>query len=680
MNPTARKILVTSALPYANGPIHLGHLVEYIQTDIWTRFQKLNGHQAFYVCAEDTHGTPIMLKARSEGISPEALIARTAVEHKADFDGFDVAFDNYYTTHSEENRHFSEFIYGELLRKGHIERRSITQAYDPIENMFLPDRFIRGSCPRCEAPDQNGDNCEVCGATYSPTELGNAVSVISGASPVARDSDHYFVRLSDFEKMLKDWTGSGRLQSEVRNKLNEWFDAGLQDWDISRDAPYFGFEIPDAPGKYFYVWLDAPIGYMASFKNFCVREAIDFDQFWSNDSEAELYHFVGKDILYFHTLFWPALLHGAGFRTPTAVFTHGFLTINGQKMSKSRGTFITARDYLTHLDPDYLRYYFAAKLNNRVEDLDFNIDDFVTRVNSDLVGKVVNIASRCAGFIHKRFGGRLSASLPDPDLFNHFVSQNASICTAYEGREFSRAIREIMALADMANQYVNDQQPWVVARDENRAAELQGICTQALNLFRVLMIWLAPVVPRLAERSADFLQCPIGHGATLHQLTEPLTDHEIGVFTRLLDRVDLDKAQAILETSQNMTTQTDAPQAGHLTDEPINDQISIDEFLKIDLRVAHVQHAESVEGADKLIKLTLDLGEETREVFAGIKKAYDPARLIGRQVIMVANLAPRKMRFGVSNGMVLAASGKDDIGGVFVLCPDEGAQPGMRVR
>ncbi|MGB1683562.1 MAG: methionine--tRNA ligase subunit beta, partial [Arenicellales bacterium] len=420
--------------------------------------------------------------------------------------------------------------------------------------------------------------------------------------------------------------------------------------------------------------------YMASFKNFCVREAIDFDQFWSNDSEAELYHFVGKDILYFHTLFWPALLHGAGFRTPTAVFTHGFLTINGQKMSKSRGTFITARDYLTHLDPDYLRYYFAAKLNNRVEDLDFNIDDFVTRVNSDLVGKVVNIASRCAGFIHKRFGGRLSASLPDPDLFNHFVSQNASICTAYEGREFSRAIREIMALADMANQYVNDQQPWVVARDENRAAELQGICTQALNLFRVLMIWLAPVVPRLAERSADFLQCPIGHGATLHQLTEPLTDHEIGVFTRLLDRVDLDKAQAILETSQNMTTQTDAPQAGHLTDEPINDQISIDEFLKIDLRVAHVQHAESVEGADKLIKLTLDLGEETREVFAGIKKAYDPARLIGRQVIMVANLAPRKMRFGVSNGMVLAASGKDDIGGVFVLCPDEGAQPGMRVR
>jgi len=680
MNPTARKILVTSALPYANGPIHLGHLLEYIQTDIWTRFQKLGGHQAFYVCAEDTHGTPIMLKARSEGISPEALIARSAVEHKADFDGFDIAFDNYYTTHSEENRHFSEFIYGELLRKGHIERRSITQAYDPIEDMFLPDRFIRGSCPRCEAPDQNGDNCEVCGATYSPTDLGNAVSVISGATPVARDSDHYFVRLSDFEKMLKDWTGSGRLQSEVRNKLNEWFDAGLQDWDISRDAPYFGFEIPDAPGKYFYVWLDAPIGYMASFKNFCVREAIDFDQFWSNDSEAELYHFVGKDILYFHTLFWPALLHGAGFRTPTAVFTHGFLTINGQKMSKSRGTFITARDYLTHLDPDYLRYYFAARLNNRVEDLDFNIDDFVTRVNSDLVGKVVNIASRCAGFIHKRFGGRLSASLPDLDLFNHFVSQNASICAAYEGREFSRAIREIMALADMANQYVNDQQPWVVARDESRGAELQGICTQALNLFRVLMIWLAPVVPRLAQRSADFLQCPIGHGATLHQLTEPLTDHEIGIFTRLLDRVDLDKAQAILETPQNMTTQTDTPQAGHLTDEPIGDQISIDEFLKIDLRVAHVQHAESVEGADKLIKLTLDLGEETREVFAGIKNAYDPARLIGRQVIMVANLAPRKMRFGVSNGMVLAASGKDDLGGVFVLCPDEGAQPGMRVR
>ena len=680
MNRSSRNILATSALPYANGPIHLGHLVEYIQTDIWIRFQRLNGHKAYFVCAEDTHGTPIMLKARSEGISPEALISRIALEHKADFDDFHINFDNYYSTHSDENRYFSEFIYSELLRKGHIEKRTITQAYDPIENMFLPDRFIRGQCPRCAAPEQNGDNCEVCGATYSPTDLTNPISVISGASPVEKESDHYFVRLSDFEHMLRDWTGSGRLQSEVRNKLNEWFDAGLQDWDISRDAPYFGFEIPDAPGKYFYVWLDAPIGYMASFKNFCTRESIDFDSYWAPDSEAELYHFVGKDILYFHTLFWPALLHGAGFRTPTAVFTHGFLTINGQKMSKSRGTFITARDYLTHLDPDYLRYYFAAKLNNKVEDLDFNIEDFVSRVNADLVGKVVNIASRCAGFIEKRFGGRLSSSLPDTDLFEQFVFQNEVVCAAFESREFSRAIREIMALADVANQYVNREQPWVVARDENRSEELQDICTQALNLFRILMIWLAPVVPGLAQRSAKFLRCTIENGATLRELSQPLLDHQIGSFTRLLDRVDPQQANAMLETAKHMQNEPDTTTSGHLTDEPIDEQISIEDFSKIDLRIARVSNAEHVDGADKLIKLTLDLGEEKREVFAGIKKAYDPTQLIGRHVVMVANLAPRKMRFGVSNGMVLAASGKDDKGGVFVLSPDDGAQPGMRVR
>jgi len=680
MNRSSRNILATSALPYANGPIHLGHLVEYIQTDIWIRFQRLNGHRAYFVCAEDTHGTPIMLKARSEGISPEALISRIALEHKADFDDFHINFDNYYSTHSDENRYFSEFIYSELLHKGHIEKRTITQAYDPIENMFLPDRFIRGQCPRCAAPEQNGDNCEVCGATYSPTDLTNPISVISGASPVEKESDHYFVRLSDFEHMLRDWTGSGRLQSEVRNKLNEWFDAGLQDWDISRDAPYFGFEIPDAPGKYFYVWLDAPIGYMASFKNFCTRESIDFDSYWAPDSEAELYHFVGKDILYFHTLFWPALLHGAGFRTPTAVFTHGFLTINGQKMSKSRGTFITARDYLTHLDPDYLRYYFAARLNNKVEDLDFNIEDFVSRVNADLVGKVVNIASRCAGFIEKRFGGRLSSSLPDADLFEQFVSQNEVVCAAFESREFSRAIREIMALADVANQYVNQEQPWVVARDENRSEELQAICTQALNLFRILMIWLAPVVPGLAQRSAKFLRCAIENGATLRELSQPLLDHQIGSFTRLLDRIDPQQANAMLETAKHMQNEPDTTTSGHLTDEPIDEQISIEDFSKIDLRIARVSDAEHVDGADKLIKLTLDLGEETREVFAGIKKAYDPTQLIGRHVVMVANLAPRKMRFGVSNGMVLAASGKDDKGGVFVLSPDDGAQPGMRVR
>ena len=492
MTDAPRKILATSALPYANGPIHLGHLVEYIQTDIWTRFQRMNGHETYYICAEDTHGTPIMLKARSEGISPEELIEKVGNEHRRDFAGFNITFDNYYTTHSSENRHFSELIFERLKAKGHIQTRTITQAYDPAEEMFLPDRFIRGTCPRCGAEDQNGDNCEVCGATYAPTDLANAVSVISGTAPVLRDSEHYFVRLSDFEAMLREWTGSGRLQAEVVNKLNEWFDAGLQDWDISRDEPYFGFEIPGAPGKYFYVWLDAPIGYMASFKNFCSANGVDFDTFWGPDATAELYHFVGKDILYFHTLFWPAMLHGADFRTPTAVFTHGFLTINGQKMSKSRGTFITARTYLDHLDPDYLRYYFSAKLNNRVEDLDFNVEDFVTRVNADLVGKVVNIASRCSGFIEKHFSGQLSDAEPEGSLNEQFRERHDVICQHFERREYSRAVREIMSLADTANQYINDLKPWIIAKDPDRRDELHAVCTHGLNLFRMLITWLRP--------------------------------------------------------------------------------------------------------------------------------------------------------------------------------------------
>ena len=681
MTAAPRKILATSALPYANGPIHLGHLVEYIQTDIWARFQRLNGHEAYYVCAEDTHGTPIMLKARADGITPEALIQQVGDEHRRDFAGFNIAFDHYYTTHSPENRDFSELIFSRLKEKGHIEVRTITQAYDPVEEMFLPDRFIQGTCPRCGATEQNGDNCEVCGATYAPTDLADAVSVISGATPVLRDSEHYFVRLSDFEPMLREWTGSGRLQTEVVNKLNEWFDAGLQDWDISRDAPYFGFEIPDAPGKYFYVWLDAPIGYMASFRNFCNTNRVDFDTFWAPDASAELYHFVGKDILYFHTLFWPAMLHGAGFRTPTAVFTHGFLTINGQKMSKSRGTFITAHTYLNHLDPDYLRYYFAAKLNNRVEDLDFNVEDFVTRVNADLVGKVVNIASRCSGFIEKHFQGQLSDVLPDLSLDAHFQEQHEVICQYFENREYSRAIREIMALADLANQFINDHKPWIIAKEPDQRDELQAVCTQGLNLFRMLITWLAPVVPDLADRSAEFLRHPIVSADALRCIKEPLLNHQIGSFSRLLDRINPDHAQAMMEETQLMFDEPTPASAGrHLHDDPLSSEISIDEFSKVDLRVVSVQAAETVEGADKLLKLTLDLGGETRQVFAGIKSAYDPKTLVGRQVVMVANLAPRKMRFGVSNGMILAASGTDDAGGIFVLSPDTGAEPGMRVR
>ncbi len=681
MTSVPRKILATSALPYANGPIHLGHLVEYIQTDIWTRFQRLRGHEVYYVCAEDTHGTPIMLKARDEGLTPESLIEKIGNEHRRDFADFNIAFDNYYTTHSEENQHFSEFIFEQLKTKGHITTRTITQAYDPVEKMFLPDRFIRGTCPRCGAEDQNGDNCEVCGAAYAPTDLTDAVSVISGAAPVSRDSEHYFVRLSDFEPMLRDWTGSGRLQSEVVNKLNEWFDTGLQDWDISRDAPYFGFEIPGAPGKYFYVWLDAPIGYMASFRNFCNSSGVDFDTFWAADAPAELYHFVGKDILYFHTLFWPAMLHGAGFRTPTAVFTHGFLTINGQKMSKSRGTFIKARTYLNHLDPDYLRYYFAAKLNNRVEDIDFNVEDFVVRVNADLVGKVVNIASRCAGFIEKRFEGQLSGTLPDPALTEKFCEQHSAICQYFENREFSRAIREIMALADLANQYINDVKPWIIAKDGARADELQAVCTQGLNLFRMLVTWLAPVVPKLAERSGEFLRLPITAENALEQVTKPLLDHQIGPFVRLLDRIALEDANAMMEDTQFMNEdEGNNSMSKHLKGDPISPEITIDEFAKVDLRVVRVNAAETVEGADRLLKLTLDLDGETREVFAGIKSEYDPQTLVGRHVVMVANLAPRKMRFGVSNGMILAASGANDADGIFLLSPDDGAESGMRVR
>ncbi|AMK76338.1 MULTISPECIES: methionine--tRNA ligase [Methylomonas] len=686
-----RKILVTSALPYANGPIHLGHLVEYIQTDIWVRFQKQRGHNCYYVCADDTHGTPIMLRADKEGITPEQLIADVEKQHRADFQEFGVAFDQYHSTHSPENKEYSALIYKRLRDGGHISQRSITQAYDPVKNMFLPDRFIKGECPKCGAADQYGDSCEACGATYSPTELKNAVSAISGERPIEKDSEHYFFELGHFAEMLRDWTTAGHLQPEVSNKMAEWLENGLQQWDISRDAPYFGFEIPDAPGKYFYVWLDAPIGYMASFKHFCDRQGLDFDSFWQKDSTAELYHFIGKDIIYFHALFWPAMLNGANFRTPSAIFAHGFLTVNGEKMSKSRGTFIKARTYLDHLNPEYLRYYFAAKLSAGVDDIDLNFDDFSQRVNSDLVGKVVNIASRCSGFIAKRFDGVLSAECSEPALFQQFVDANSTIADLYENREFGKAMREIMALADKANQYIDEKKPWLIAKEEGQDAELHAVCSMGVNLFRMLVAYLRPVIPTLAANAESFLNIP---AQSWPSNAQPLLGHKINSFIPLMTRVEPDKIAAIVEASkenlektpsvtakpvkQAAAVKTNPEQVAKAISEPIAEAIEIEDFAKIDLRIGRIVKAESVEGAEKLLQLTVDLGSETRNIFAGIKSAYAPEDLEGKLTVVVANLKPRKMRFGTSEGMVLAAGpgGKD----IWVLSPDQGAQPGMRVK
>ncbi len=670
-----RKILITSALPYANGPIHLGHLVEYIQTDIWSRFQKQRGNQCYYICADDTHGTPIMLKADREGISPEELIAQVGKEHLADFTDFGIEFDNYHSTHSEENQHFSSLIYQRLQEGGHITSRSITQAYDPVKEMFLPDRFIKGDCPKCDAKEQYGDNCEVCGATYSPTDLKNAVSAISGEKPIEKDSVHYFFKLADFNDMLKSWTTTdNHLQSEVSNKLAEWLESGLQEWDISRDAPYFGFEIPGAPGKYFYVWLDAPIGYMASFKNLCSKQNIDFDEYWAKDSTTELYHFIGKDIIYFHALFWPAMLEGANFRTPSAVFAHGFLTVNGEKMSKSRGTFIKARTYLDHLNPEYLRYYFAAKLSAGVDDIDLNFEDFTQRVNSDLVGKVVNIASRCSGFIKKRFDGQLSAHCAEPELFKEFTDNNENIAALYEAREYGKAMREIMALADKANQYIDEKKPWLIAKEEGKEQELHDICSMGINLFRVLVAYLKPVLPKLATESETFLNIPT---QTWPDTAKPLLNHAINPFKALMTRVEEPKITAIVEDSKDNLAKI-APIAVAKKFDPIADEIEFDDFAKIDLRIAKIVKAEHVKGANKLLQLTVDIGDETRNVFAGIKSAYKPEDLEGKLTVVVANLKPRKMKFGISEGMVLAAGpGGEDL---WVLHPDDGASAGMRVK
>ena len=673
-----RKILVTSALPYANGPIHIGHLVEYIQTDIWVRFQKQRGHSCHYICADDAHGTPIMLRAQQEGITPEQLIADTWTQHNADFAGFNVGFDNFYSTHSDETREYAELIYNRLNEQGHIHSKTITQAYDPVKQMFLPDRFIKGECPKCGAADQYGDNCEVCSATYSPTDLINPVSAVSGEKPIEKDSEHYFFKLTDFETMLKEWTRSGHLQDQVANKLSEWFETGLQDWDISRDAPYFGFEIPNAPGKYFYVWLDAPVGYMGSFKNLCDRSELNFDDYWAKDSNAELYHFIGKDIMYFHALFWPAMLTGAGFRTPTAIFAHGFLTVNGEKMSKSRGTFIKARTYLDHLNPEYLRYYFAAKLNSRVEDIDLNFEDFTQRVNTDLVNKVVNIASRCSGFINKRFDGKLAAECSEPALFADFVSTSDDIAEMYESREYSKAMRAISALADKANQYIDEKQPWVLAKQDGSDAELHAVCSVGINLFYLIAAYLKPVVPEMVAKAEAFLNIDTMAWPTDWQ---PLRDHRINKFEPLLTRVDNDKLAALVEASkQNLEkTPTSSPaKATAKSTEAESALIDFEDFAKIDLRVARIEKAEHIEQADKLLRLTLSLGDQQRQVLAGIKSAYTPEQLVGRLTVIVANLKPRKMRFGVSEGMVLAAGpgGKD----IWLLSPDDGATAGMKIK
>ncbi|AKT31974.1 methionine--tRNA ligase [Pseudomonas syringae pv. actinidiae] len=678
-----RKILVTSALPYANGPVHLGHMLEYIQTDMWVRFQKHRGNQCIYVCADDAHGSAIMLRAEKEGITPEQLIDNVKAEHSADFADFLVDFDNFHSTHSDENRELSSMIYTRLRDAGHIATRSVTQYFDPEKKMFLADRFIKGTCPKCAAVDQYGDNCEKCGATYAPTDLKDPKSAISGATPVLKDSKHFFFDLPAFNTMLKSWTRSGTLQDAVANKIAEWLDSGLQQWDISRDAPYFGFEIPDEPGKYFYVWLDAPIGYMASFKNLCARRPdLDFDAYWGKDATTELYHFIGKDIVNFHALFWPAMLEGADLRKPTGVNVHGYLTVNGQKMSKSRGTFIKARTYLDHLPPEYLRYYYASKLGRGVDDLDLNLEDFVQKVNSDLIGKVVNIASRCAGFIHKGNAGVMVEANAAPELTDAFLAAAPSIADAYEARDFARAMRETMALADRANAYIAEKAPWALAKQEGKQDEVQAACALGVNLFRQLVIFLKPVLPNLAADAEKFLNvAPL----TWDDHKTLLTHHQLNPFSALMTRIDPLKVEAMAAASkEDLTatdTSTDAAPAGNgeLTKDPLSAEIDFDAFAAVDLRVALILKAEHVEGADKLLRLTLDIGDEQRNVFSGIKSAYpDPSKLEGRLTMMIANLKPRKMRFGISEGMVMAAGpGGEEI---YLLSPDSGAKPGQRIK
>ena len=682
-----RKILVTSALPYANGSIHLGHMVEHIQTDVWVRFQKLRGHECYYCCADDTHGTPVMLAAQKQGIAPEDMIAKVREEHLADFTGFFIGYDNYYSTHSPENKQFSQDIYRALKANGKIESRVIEQLFDPEKQMFLPDRFVKGECPKCHAQDQYGDNCEVCGTTYSPTELINPYSAVSGAKPELRESEHFFFKLGECADFLKAWTsgnnphdGKPHLQPEALNKMKEWLGEGeettLSDWDISRDAPYFGFEIPDAPGKYFYVWLDAPVGYMASFKNLCDRIGIDFDEYFKADSQTEMYHFIGKDILYFHALFWPAMLHFSGHRAPTGVYAHGFLTVDGQKMSKSRGTFITAKSYLEQgLNPEWMRYYIAAKLNSKIEDIDLNLQDFISRVNSDLVGKYVNIAARASGFIAKRFEGRLK-DVSGSALLAKLAAESDTIAEQYENREYARALRDIMALADIVNEYVDANKPWELAKQEGQDARLHEVCSELINAFTMLTAYLAPVLPKVAENAAKFLNL---EAITWANTRETLGEHAINKYEHLMQRVEQKQVDDLIEANKQSIAAAAAPAAEESKYEKVAEQASFDDFMKIDMRVAKVLNCEAVEGSTKLLKFDLDFGFEKRIIFSGIAASYpNPAELNGRMVIAVANFAPRKMaKFGVSEGMILSAATAE--GKLKLLDVDAGAQPGDKV-
>ena len=682
-----RKILVTSALPYANGSIHLGHMVEHIQTDVWVRFQKLRGHECHYCCADDTHGTPVMLAAQKQGIAPEDMIAKVREEHLADFTGFFIGYDNYYSTHSPENKQFSQDIYRALKANGKIESRVIEQLFDPEKQMFLPDRFVKGECPKCHAQDQYGDNCEVCGTTYSPTELINPYSAVSGAKPELRESEHFFFKLGECADFLKAWTsgnnphdGKPHLQAEALNKMKEWLGEGeettLSDWDISRDAPYFGFEIPDAPGKYFYVWLDAPVGYMASFKNLCDRIGIDFDEYFKADSQTEMYHFIGKDILYFHALFWPAMLHFSGHRAPTGVYAHGFLTVDGQKMSKSRGTFITAKSYLEQgLNPEWMRYYIAAKLNSKIEDIDLNLQDFISRVNSDLVGKYVNIAARASGFIAKRFEGRLK-DVSGSALLAKLAAESDTIAEQYENREYARALRDIMALADAVNEYVDANKPWELAKQEGQDERLHEVCSELINAFTMLTAYLAPVLPQTAANAARFLNLD---AITWANTRETLGEHAINKYEHLMQRVEQKQVDDLIEANKQSIQTTPAPAAEESKYEKVAEQASFDDFMKIDMRVAKVLNCEAVEGSTKLLKFDLDFGFEKRIIFSGIAASYpNPAELNGRMVIAVANFAPRKMaKFGVSEGMILSAATAE--GKLKLLDVDAGAQPGDKV-
>ncbi len=664
-----RRILVTSALPYANGSVHLGHLLEHIQTDIWVRFQRMRGHQCIYVCADDTHGTATMLLAEQEGVSEEELIERLHAEHVEDFKRFHISHDNYYSTHSDENQHYSNLIYTRLRDRGYIYTENVEQLFDPERKMFLADRNVRGECPRCGAPDQPGDNCDSCGATYDARELKNPVSALSDSTPILRNSEHYFVDLPKFTEFLREYIHSGSQQTEIANKLTEWIDGGLRGWDISRDAPYFGFPIPDTVDKFFYVWMDAPIGYLASFKNWCAKNSVDFDDFWRPDSDCEVHHFIGKDIINFHCLFWPSVLHHSEFRTPLRVHVHGMLTMDGVAMSKSRGTFVLARTYLDFFDPDYLRYYLGARLTSNSSDIDFGSEDFVTRVNGDLVGKLVNIAARSEGFLAKNFDNQLSSELPEPELWQEFVDEAESIATWYEEGDTRRVVRRVMELADRCNQYLANKAPWQLIKDADRRDEVQGICSMGINLYRALIGFLKPIVPGLTERSEEFLNAgPL----TWENMTQPLLSHRLGKFGRLLNRIDLKTFNKMIEAGAEKPSKEDIA-------EPASESkdIQIDDFLKVDLRVARIVQAEVVDGADKLLRLRLDVGDHERTVLSGIRSAYKPDELIGRSTVVVANLQPRKMKFGVSEGMVLAAGpGGSDI---FLLTPDDGAEPGMRV-